>query len=216
MAKGSGKTTFKDTVTAYERLRREIAAGRYAPVYLLMGEEGYFIDRIADQLAGTVLTEAERDFNQIVVYGKDTDEGTIINYARQMPMMGHYEVVIVKEAQSLRKPEQLSLYTAAPSPSTILVVCYKGKSLDKRTQLYKHIVQKGEVLESVRPRDYEITAWLGDFVQSKGCTIEPKALGMLTDHLARTSPASPTNLPSCLPSCPKERNESPRSTSRTT
>ena len=183
MAKGSGKTTFKDTVTAYERLRREIAAGRYAPVYLLMGEEGYFIDRIADQLAGTVLTEAERDFNQIVVYGKDTDEGTIINYARQMPMMGRYEVVIVKEAQSLRKPEQLSLYTAAPSPSTILVVCYKGKSLDKRTQLYKHIVQKGEVLESVRPRDYEITAWLGDFVQSKGCTIEPKALGMLTDHL---------------------------------
>ena len=181
-----------------------------------MGEEGYFIDRIADQLAGTVLTEAERDFNQIVVYGKDTDEGTIINYARQMPMMGRYEVVIVKEAQSLRKPEQLSLYTAAPSPSTILVVCYKGKSLDKRTQLYKHIVQKGEVLESVRPRDYEITAWLGDFVQSKGCTIEPKALGMLTDHLARTSPASPTNLPSCLPSCPKERNESPRSTSRTT
>ena len=138
MAKGSGKTTFKDTVTAYERLRREIAAGRYAPVYLLMGEEGYFIDRIADQLAGTVLTEAERDFNQIVVYGKDTDEGTIINYARQMPMMGRYEVVIVKEAQSLRKPEQLSLYTAAPSPSTILVVCYKGKSLDKRTQLYKH------------------------------------------------------------------------------
>ena len=116
MAKGSGKTTFKDTVTAYERLRREIAAGRYAPVYLLMGEEGYFIDRIADQLAGTVLTEAERDFNQIVVYGKDTDEGTIINYARQMPMMGRYEVVIVKEAQSLRKPEQLSLYTAAPRP----------------------------------------------------------------------------------------------------
>ena len=118
MAKGSGKTTFKDTVTAYERLRREIAAGRDAPVYLLMGEEGYFIDRIADQLAGTVLTEAERDFNQIVVYGKDTDEGTIINYARQMPMMGRYEVVIVKEAQSLRKPEQLSLYTAAPSPAT--------------------------------------------------------------------------------------------------
>ncbi len=183
MAKGSGKTTFKDTVAAYERLRREIAGGTYAPVYLLMGEEGYFIDRIADLLAGSVLTEAERDFNQIVVYGKDTDEGTIINYARQMPMMGRYEVIIVKEAQSLRKPEQLSLYTAAPSPSTILVICYKGKSLDKRTQLYKHIAQKGEVLESVRPRDYEITAWLGDFVKSKGCGIDPKALGMLTDHL---------------------------------
>ena len=182
MAKSS-KTTFKDTVAGYERLRGAIAAGQYAPVYLLMGEEGYFIDAIADQLATSVLNEAERAFNQIVVYGKDTDEGTIINYARQMPMMGRYEVIIVKEAQSLRKPETLALYTAAPSPSTILVLCYKGKSLDKRTQLYKQIAQKGEVLESVRPRDYEISAWLTDFIKTKGCTIDANALAMLTDHL---------------------------------
>ena len=183
MAKSSGKVTFKDTVTTYERLMREIDGGKYAPVYLLMGEEGYFIDRVCDRIADTALSEAERAFGQIVVYGKDTDEGTIINYARQMPMLGRWQVVLVKEAQALRKPEQLSLYTAAMSPSTILVICYKGKTLDKRTQLYKHIAQKGEVLESVRPRDYEITAWLGDFIRSRGCTIDTKALGMLTDHL---------------------------------
>lgn len=183
MAKSSGKASFKDTVASYERISRDIAGGKYAPVYLLMGEEGYFIDRISEQIATTVLSEAERDFNQIVVYGKDTDEGTIINYARQMPMMGRYEVIIVREAQSLRKPEQLALYTAVPSPTTILVLCYKEKSLDKRTQLYKHINQKGEVLESIRPRDYEMTAWLGEFIKSRGCAIEPKALGMLTDHL---------------------------------
>lgn len=183
MAKSSGKAAFKDTVAAYERLRKDILGGKYAPVYLLMGEEGYFIDSIAGLLADKVLTDEEKPFNQITVYGKDADEGTIINYARQMPMMGRYEVIIVREAQSLRKPEQLSLYTAAPAPTTILVLCFKGKSIDKRTQLYKHIAQKGEVLESVRPRDYEISSWLGDFVRSKGCSIDARALAMLTDHL---------------------------------
>ena len=182
MAK-STKATFKDTVANHHRLIQDIRGGKYAPVYLLMGEEGYFIDSIAELLAESVLTEAERAFNQIVVYGKDTDEGTIINYARQMPMMGRYEVIIVKEAQSLRKPEQLSLYTANMSASTILVLCFKGKSLDKRTQLYKHIAQKGEVLESLRPRDYEIGTWLSEFVKGKGCTIDSKASAMLTDHL---------------------------------
>lgn len=183
MAKTSGKASFKDTIATYERLTKDISGGKYAPVYLLMGEEGYFIDRISEMIGSTVLNEAERDFNQIVVYGKDTDEGTIINYARQMPMMGRYEVIIVREAQSLRKPDQLSIYTASPSPTTILVICYKGKSIDKRSALYKHVSQKGEVLESIRPRDYEIAAWLGDFIKSKGCSIDTKALNMLTDHL---------------------------------
>ena len=182
MAKSS-KPTFKDTVANHNRILKDIREGRYSPVYLLMGEEGYFIDSISELLSVSVLSEAERAFNQIVVYGKDTDEGTIINYARQMPMMGRYEVIIVKEAQSLRKPEQLSLYTSNMSPSTILVLCFKGKSLDKRTQLYKHIAQKGEILESLRPRDYEIGTWLSEFVKSKGCTIDSKALAMLTDHL---------------------------------
>lgn len=183
MAKSGGKTTFKDTVETYGRLCRDITAGKYAPVYLLMGDEGYFIDRIADMLADNILSDAEKAFNRIIVYGKDTDEGTIINYARQVPMMGNLQVIVVKEAQGLRKPDTLSLYTASPSPSTILVLCFKGKSIDKRTQLYKHIAQKGAVLESVRPRDYEINAWLGDFIKSKGCSIDAKALGMLTDHL---------------------------------
>lgn len=182
MAKSS-KATFKDSAAIYDRLSRDVSGGKYAPVYLLMGEDGYFIDRLSNLIAERVLDEAERPFSQIVVYGKDTDEGTIINYCRQMPMMGRYEVVIVKEAQTLRKPDQLSLYTASPSPSTILVLCFKGKSIDKRTQLYKHISQKGEILETVRPRDYELTAWLGDFIKSKGCSIDAKALGIMTDHL---------------------------------
>lgn len=182
MAKSS-KPSFKDTVAQFEQVKAQIGARKFAPIYLLMGEEGYFIDEISDMLATQVLTEAERSFNQIVVYGKDTDEGTIINYARQMPMMGNYEVIIVREAQQLRKIDQLALYAKQPSPSTILVVCYMGKSIDKRNSFYKLANEKGVVLESLRPRDYEIGPWLSGFVKGKGCDIDNKALNMLTDHL---------------------------------
>ena len=182
MAKSAG-IGFKDTVAAFRQMSGDIDSRRFAPIYLLMGEEGYFIDQIADKLASGVLNEAERAFNQIVVYGKESDAGNIVNFSKQMPMMGSYQVVIVREAQQLRKIEQLQFYAQAPSPTTILVMCHKEKNLDKRTSLYKHIQQKGAVLESVRPRDYEIGPWLSGFISSKGCSIEPKALNMLTEHL---------------------------------
>lgn len=180
MAKG---VKFRDTVARYQQIGQDIKAGRLSGIYLLMGEEGFFIDRLADLIADNVLDEAQRSFNQTVVYGKDTDEDTIINLVRQVPMMGGYQVVIVKEAAQLRKIEQLSFYTARPVATSILVLCYKGKSLDKRSQLYKQIEKSGVVFESVRPYDNEIGAWLNDYVGSLGCRIEPKALTMLTDHL---------------------------------
>lgn len=181
MAKSSIK--FKDSVRDFEAVRKDIAARKFAPVYVLMGEEGYFIDALGDRLAEDVLNEAEKAFNRVVVYGKDSEAGAIINLARQMPMMGSYQVVIVREAQQLRKIEELSLYTANPSPSTILVLCHKEKNLDKRSQLYKHAAAKGVVFESVRPRDYEIREWLGEFVGKKGLKADPKAVEMLTEHL---------------------------------
>ena len=182
MAK-SGKIGFRDTVAAFRQISADIDARRFAPVYLLMGEEGYFIDRIADKLAATILNEAERAFNQIVAYGKDSDAGDIMNFSKQMPMMGSYQVVIVREAQQLRKIETLQLYTQAPSPSTVLVLCHKEKNVDKRSPLYKHAQQKGVVLESVKPRDYEIGPWLSEFIRAKGLAIDPKSLNMLIEHL---------------------------------
>ncbi len=162
---------------------RDIGARRFSPVYLLMGDEGYFIDVVADRLSESVLSEQERAFGQIVAYGKDSDAGTIINFARQMPMLGSHQVVILREAQSLRGFEQLEVYVRQPSPTTILVLCHKERSVDKRSALYKRAKEHGVVLESVRPRDYEIGPWLGEFVRGKGLTIDPKALAMLTDHL---------------------------------
>ncbi len=174
---------FRDSVAQFERLTADVTARRYAPVYLLMGEEDYFIDTLCEQLATTILGEAERAFNQITVYGKDSDAGQVINLCRQMPMMGSWQVVILREAQQLRGVDKLALYTKQPSPTTILVICHKEKNVDKRSALYKSCTAQGQVLESVRPRDYEIASWLRNFVGSKGFEIDAKALSMLTEHL---------------------------------
>ena len=181
MAKGTLK--FKDSVADFERITGEIAARKFAGIYLLMGEEGYFIDAVAEQLAASILDEAARAFNQITVYGRDSDAGQVVNLCRQMPMMGQYQVVIVKEAQQLKGLDKLSLYTQKPSPTTILVICHKEKNVDRRSAFYKGCAAHGVVLESVRPRDYEIAAWLQQFIRRRGMEIDPKALSMLTDHL---------------------------------
>ena len=183
MAKSS-KVGFKESVAGYQSISNDIKSKKFAQIYLLMGDEEFFIDKLSDLLSLEILSESERAFNQIVVYGKDSDSGDIINFARQMPMMGSYQVVIVKEAQQLKKIEQLSLYTKNPSKTTILVLCHKQKSLDKRGQLYKSVVaSKGLVYESVKPRDYEISSWLNTFIKSKGCDIAPGALSMIVEHL---------------------------------
>lgn len=181
MAKSTLK--FKDSVAAFERLRSQIAARQFAPIYLLMGEESYFIDALCDQLSSTILSPAEQAFNQITVYGKDSEAGQIVNLCRQMPMMGSCEVIIVKEAQQLRQIEKLSHYTSKPQKSTILIICHKEKSVDKRSAFYKQCNSAGEVFESIRPRDYEIGPWLTQFIAGKGLRISPKAVQMLSDHL---------------------------------
>ena len=181
MAKSAVK--FRDSVAEFERLQRDIAARKFAPIYLLMGEESYFIDRLSEQLGSTILNEAERSFNQITVYGKDRDAGQIINLCSQMPMMGAYQVVILKEAQQLRQIDTLQYYTRQPSPTTILVICHKEKCADRRSAFFKGCAANGVVFESVAPRDYEISTWLEQFIASKGFRIDRKALAMLTDHL---------------------------------
>lgn len=181
MAKSTIK--FKDCIAQFEDLKKQIAKRQFAPIYLLMGEESYFIDALCEQLAATILNPAEQAFNQITVYGKDSDAGQVVNLCRQMPMMGSHEVIIVKEAQQLRQIEKLSHYTSKPQSSTILIVCHKEKSVDKRSAFYKQCNSAGVVFESVRPRDYEIGPWLTQFIASKGLRISPKALQMLTDHL---------------------------------
>lgn len=178
---------FGDCVADYRSIMADISARKFKPIYLLTGDEGFFIDAICDSLGNTILDEAERAFNQVTVYGLDTDAGAVVNLCRQMPMMGAYQVVIVREAQQMSKLDQLVHYTSQPQPSTILVVCYKnkeqGRGIDKRTSFYKSCVKNGCVFESVRPRDYEVDSWLGSYVSSCGLDISPKALAMLKEHV---------------------------------
>ncbi len=182
MAK-SAKKTFRDSAEEFKLLTAAIQKKKFSPVYLLMGEEPFFIDRLSELLADRILDESERGFNQTVLYGKDAEAGAVVNLCRQVPMMGGKMVVIVREAQQLKKPEQLALYTQSPLDSTVLVICHKGKNVDKRTPLYKTVLKTGTVFESVPPRDYETGPWLADFIRSRGLTMEAKAGAMMVEHL---------------------------------
>ncbi|MFI3305233.1 MAG: DNA polymerase III subunit delta [Rikenellaceae bacterium] len=174
---------FRETVEQFERVMSDVRARRFAPIYLFMGDESYFIDTLCDALASTILTEAEQSFNQVTLYGRDHEAGSVVNYARQAPMMGGRSVVIVKEAQQLRSIEKLTYYTNTPVESTVLIICHKEKSLDKRSQLYKSIDKNGVVVESIRPRDFEIGGWLTQYLSGRGLKLSPKALAMLTNNL---------------------------------
>lgn len=155
----------------------------YYPVYFLMGEEPYYIDEITNYIASNVLTNDEKEFNQTVVYGKDTDEETIISYAKRFPMMANYQVVIVKEAQNLDEIEKLQTYIENPLSSTILVICYKYKTIDKRKLFAKALQKKSVLFESKSLYPNQIPDWVNAYVKSQGYKINPQATQLLSENI---------------------------------
>jgi DNA polymerase-3 subunit delta len=168
---------------SYEDIISGLKNKIYKPVYFLAGEEPYYIDLITDYIAENVLEEAERSFNQTILYGDDTTVPSVIEVSRRFPMMSSHQVVIVKEAQSLRKIEDLSIYAEKPLHSTILVINYKYKVLDKRTKLYKSLESAGSYFESAKLRDYQVPQWIEKFLMRKGVKTDPDAAAMLTEYL---------------------------------
>jgi len=148
-----------------------------------MGDEPYYIDELTTLLANTVLPEEERDFNQTVLYGMETDVASVVTLARSFPMMSEYQLIIVKEAQNLSKIEELEVYAKNPLHTTILVINYKNGTLDKRKKLSAAIEKNGVILESKRIPDYKIPAFISSYVQTKGLTIDQKSAQMLSDYL---------------------------------
>lgn len=146
-----------------------------------MGEEQYYIDRLYSMLLDNVLSETEKDFNLTVLYGSETSAADIVNAASRFPMMSEYQLVIVREAQQVRKLEDIVSYVSSPLPSTVLVLCHMGKSLDKRTLLYKELMKKGAVLESSPVRDYELPGWITSYFTSEGYSIQPEAAALLAE-----------------------------------
>lgn len=166
----------------FDELLKELKNKIYHPIYFLMGDEAYYIDQVTDYIAKHLLTDAEKTFNQLVLYGKDTDVPTIINAARRFPMMANYQVVIVKEAQELKKIEELIYYAENPLKSTILVINYKYSSLDKRTKLYKalgnHII-----LDAKKLYENQVPDWIINFLKKDDITIDAEAAVLLTESL---------------------------------
>ncbi|MDR0582628.1 MAG: DNA polymerase III subunit delta [Prevotellaceae bacterium] len=177
------KIKFKDTVANYERILADLKNKKYRPVYLLMGEEAYYIDQIGNYIAQHVLEEAERSFDQLILYGKDTTVPQLIDTARRFPMIAGRQVVIVREAQDLKKIELLEAYVKQPPEKTMLVLCYKGKAVDKRTSFYKQTVKNGEILETDLLYDNELVEWITGYLKQKNCAIDPKASAILAEHL---------------------------------
>lgn len=167
----------------FENLQTEIKARRFRPIYLLMGDEPYYIDELTDLLIETVLPDEERDFNQTIVYGMETDVASVITLARSFPMMSDYQLIVVKEAQNLSKIEELEVYAKNPLKSTILVLNYKNGSIDKRKKLWAEIEKHGAVMESKKIPDYKMPAFISSFIQSKGLGIDHKSAQMLADYL---------------------------------
>lgn len=166
-----------------DEILKELRAKQYKPVYYLMGEEPYYIDMIADYIAGNVLSETEKEFNQTVVYGSDVDIATVINAAKRYPMMAEYQVVIVKEAQTIRNMEELSFYLQKPLNSTILVICHKHGVLDRRKKLAAEIEKVGVLFESKKIKDAQLLSFITSYMKRKAIDVEPKSAAMLAEFV---------------------------------
>jgi DNA polymerase-3 subunit delta len=187
---------------SFENIIASLKAKKYAPIYFLEGEEPYYIDQIADYVENNVLDESEKEFNQTILYGKDTDLISLISAAKRFPMMSERQVIIVREAQeiknltetvnvkikskSTKKETEISPfeeYALKPLSTTILVICYKYKSLDKRTGLAKSMDKHTVMFNSEKIKDYKLAEWIAKYTLDHKIKINPKAVQMLADHL---------------------------------
>ena len=160
----------------------KIKAGEFSPIYLLMGDEPYYLDMVADAVIENALDEFSRDFNETICYGADVDSDTVITAARRFPMMAERQLVVVKDAQAMRDLEKLSVYCENPLDSTILVLLMRGASADKRKALYKQCSKNGLVVESNSLRDYEMPGWISQYFSSRGLDISPDAAALLAEY----------------------------------
>ena len=172
---------------------KDLKAKKFKPVYLLHGEEPYYIDQIIHYMEQNILNDMEKGFNQTLLYGKDTDMATILNAAKRYPMMSDYQLIVVKEAQDLKwaketegnskEAEFVQHYFENPLPSTILVLGYKYANFDKRKKIFKSISKSGVIFQSDPVRDYKLAGWIEDLVKEKGAKIAPQAAALMAEYL---------------------------------
>lgn len=159
----------------------EAKHGTFRPVYLLMGEEPFYVDMVCNAILENCIDEDQRDFNQIVCYGSDVNADAVVTNARRFPMFSDRQLVVVKEAQMMKDIDELGVYCENPLDSTVLVICMMGAKADKRRALYKNASKHGVVMESVAVRDYEMNGWIDSYFHSRGLVIAPDAAALLAE-----------------------------------
>ena len=168
----------------YDSVMRDLKARKYAPIYLLMGDESYYIDKISEYIADTILKPEERDFNQTVVFGSDVNADMVAEMVRQYPMMAEHQVVIVKEAQNIKNWDAIEKYIdKAILPASILVLCYKNGSMDKRKKLPGLVSKKGVLFESNKIKEWQLASFIENYLKKHQIGIEPKSTQMITDSI---------------------------------
>ena len=171
------------TVT-YESIMKALQERQFQPVYYLMGDEPYYIDKIADWIADNVLQPEERDFNQTVLFGSDVNASQIVDAAKRYPMMAERQVLIVKEAQNIKNTEPLEKYFQHPMASTVLVMCHKNGKIDGRKTAYvKAIREHGVLFESVKLKERDLPTFIQQYLKAKNATIDPKSTQMIADAI---------------------------------
>ena len=169
---------------SFDSIMADLEARRFAPVYYLMGEESYYIDKISDYIAEHVLQPEERDFNQTVLFGSDVTASQVADYARRYPMMSEYQVVIVKEAQNIKQTEALERYFKQPLASTILVMCHKNGTVDGRKREYMKAIQSAGVLfESKKLRDRDLPVFIERYLKARNVSIDTKSTQIIADSI---------------------------------
>ncbi len=167
----------------YDALMRDLEARKFAPVYYLMGDEAYYIDKISDWIAENVLQPEERDFNQTILFGSDVTAAQVVDAAKRYPMMSEYQVVMVKEAQNIRNTDAFEAYFQKPLSSTILVFCHKNGSLDRRKRMTGIIEKAGVLFESKKLRDRDLPAFIENYLRAKGVEIDHKSTQIIADSI---------------------------------
>jgi DNA polymerase-3 subunit delta len=168
----------------FDSIMADLEARRFAPVYYLMGEESYYIDKISDYIAEHVLQPEERDFNQTVLFGSDVTASQVADYARRYPMMSEYQVIIVKEAQNIKQTEALEKYFKQPLASTILVICHKNGTVDGRKREYVKAIQAAGVLfESKKLRDRDLPVFIEQYLKARNVSIDAKSTQIIADSI---------------------------------
>ena len=193
-----------------DTIMSDLKARRFKPIYILMGEEPYYIDKISDYIENNVMPPEERDFNQTVVYGVDTSPAQVVDMARRFPMMSEYQVVIVKEAQNIKNWDRLDSYLEKPLNTTILVICYKHGTMDARKKYMTKAAAVGVVFKSEKLRENAIPAFIDDYVKQQKATIDPKAKAMIADFIGADLSRITSEIDKVLVSLPEgERKVTP-------